>query len=64
MEKKGKYIFPHRVQRKCNLKKPEVEVCETGRCHHAHIYLSNRTLQIQIIRWNKGQLTNKIGYGS
>ena len=36
---------------------------ETAPCHHTHIYLSHRTLQLQIISYNMGQLTNKIGCG-
>ena len=32
-----------------NLFKTEMEVHETALCHHTHISLSNRSLQIQII---------------
>ena len=37
-----------------------MEVCETALCHHTHTYLSNMTLQIQIISYDNEQLTNKM----
>ena len=48
-DKFEKRIFSNRVQKKVNLLKAEMEVYETALCHHTHIYLSNRSLQIQII---------------
>ena len=48
---KGEHIVSHRVQKKIiNLFKTEMDGRETVLCCHTNIYLSNKTLQILLVR--------------
>ena len=53
--------FPTEFRKIFNCLKTEREMCEAAQRYHTHIYLSNKSLQIQINSSNTGQLTNKIG---
>ena len=50
-------FFFHRIQKKYQSFKTEMEGHETALCCHTHIYLSSRTLQIQIISQHTAQFT-------
>ena len=47
--KNVEYLFSQSSEKNISLLKTEMEGHETALCCHTHIYLSNRTLQIQII---------------
>ena len=53
-------FFSQSSGKNINLLKTEMEGHEPALCCHKHIYLSNKTLQIQIISYNTAQLVSYI----